>query len=348
MPQGSILDPALYTLFTCNFPEVVHEANCPHNPQNRPPGEQVYYRTMCTECGGLVCYADNSTYAVTANSEAELSGKMSSKFQRMSQYLTENRLCINTEKTHIMVMCTKQHRRHIDTKAVSLHTGSKVIFPTPVESLLGVQVDQDLVFGTNLFNGRSSVISSLNIRIGALKRVGKIASFKTRLSVFLSLVISRILYALPLYGGAPDYMMTALQRKMTEALRTVTRRKWDVRGHRLTSTAELLNQCGLLSIKEMVFYHYVVAVHKLLVHREPEYLHQVVTDALASGVRHQYPTRAAGTLVVTPAGLSVANTSFRWRASAQYAALPQDLKRERSLPCFLTALKEYTRRQIAV
>ena len=348
VPQGSILGPALYTLFTCDFPEVVHEADCPHSPHNRPQEEPAFYRTMCTECGGLLCYADDSTYTVTANSEAELSTKMSSKFQTMSQYLKDNRLCINTDKTHIMVMCTEQRQRHIDTTAVSLNTGSEVISPTPVEFLLGVQVDQNLGFGTNLFNGKSSVISSLNVRIGALKRISKISSFKTRLSVCSSLVISKILYVLPLYGGAPEYMMTALQQKMTAALRIVTKKKWDVRGRRLTSTAELLTQCGLLSVKQMVFYHSVAAVHKVLKHRAPEYLHQVVTNALSSGVRHRYPTSTAGTRAVTPARLSVANTSFRWRASTQYAALPQDLQLERSLPKFLTALREHTRRHVPI
>ena len=348
IPQGSILGPALYTLFTCDFPEVVHEANCPHSPHNRPQEEPAFYRTMCTECGGLVCYANDSTYTVTANSEAELSTKMSSKFQTMSQYLKDNRLCINTDKTHIMVMCTEQRRRHIDTTAVSLNTGSEVISPTPVEFLLGVQVDQNLGFGTNLFNGKSSVISSLNVRIGALKQISKISSFKTRLSVCSSLVISKILYVLPLYGGAPEYMMTALQQNMTAALRIVTKNKWDVRGRRLTSAAELLNQCGLLSVKQMVFYHSVAAVHKVLNHRAPEYLHQVVTNALSSGVRHRYPTSTAGTRAVTPARLSVANTSFRWRASTQYAALPQDLQQERSLPKFLTALREHTRRHVPI
>lgn len=66
---------------------------------------------MCTECGGVVCFADDSTYTVTADTEAELSEKMSQKFQLMSGYLTENRLCINMEKTHMMVLCTKQTQR---------------------------------------------------------------------------------------------------------------------------------------------------------------------------------------------------------------------------------------------
>ena len=143
----------------------------------------MFYRTMCIECGGLVCYADDSTYTVTADSEAELSFKVSNKCQTISQYLTQNHLCMNTDKTHIMVLFTEQRRRHIDTTAVSLNTGSEVIFPTTEEFLLGVQVHQDLGFATNIFNGRSSVVSSLSTRIGALKRVSKVASFKTRLSI---------------------------------------------------------------------------------------------------------------------------------------------------------------------
>ena len=348
VPQGSILGPALYTLFTCDFPEVVHEADCPHSPEKRPQGDQVFYRTMCTECGGLVCYADDSTFTVTADSEAELSIKMSNKFQTMSQYLTQNRLCINTDKTHIMVLCTEQRRRHIDTTAVSLNTGSEVIFPTPEEFLLGVQVHQDLGFATIIFNGRSSVVSSLSTRIGALKRVSKVASFRTRLSVCSSLVISRILYVLPLYGGAPNYMITALQHKMNEAMRIMTKRKWDIRGRRVISTAELLNQCGFLSVKQMIYFHSVVAVHKLLVHGEPLYLHKVATKALASGVHHRYPTRNANTRVVTPARLSVADTSFCWRAATQYAALPQDIQREDNLPRFLIALRTHTRTTVAI
>ena len=66
------------------------------------------FRTICTERGGLVCFADDSTYTVTANTEAELSEKLSSKFKLLSDYLTKNRLCINTDKTHMMVICTEQ------------------------------------------------------------------------------------------------------------------------------------------------------------------------------------------------------------------------------------------------
>ena len=273
VPQGSILGPPLYSLYTSDFPEVVHEADCPHSSLNRPPGEQqVVYCTMCTECGGLVCYADDSTYTVTGNTEEELSEKMKSKFETMSDYLTENRLYMNSDKTHTIVMCTEQKRRYTDTDAVTLDTGSEVIIPSQVEQLLGVPVHQDLVFSTMLLTSKNSVISSLNTRISALKKVSRISSFKTRLSVCSALVVSKIIYMLPLYGGVPDYMVAALQKKLTDAMRVVTRRKWNVPSWRLTSTAELLQQCGYLSVKQIMFYHSVAMVHKVPVHQAPMYL----------------------------------------------------------------------------
>ena len=241
-----------------------------------------------------------------------------------------------------MIICTQQKRRHINTAAVTLRTGAETITPSPAERLLGVQVQQDLGFGEHLVGGRNSLVSTLTTRISALKRISKVSSFKTRLQVCTALVISKILYVLPLCGGAPEFMLTSVQRKMNEAMRVVTRRRWEVLGRRLTSTAELLKQCNYLSVRQMVFYHSVAMVHKVLVHQAPVHLYNILCRALDSGVRHQYGTRAAGRREVAPARLAAANTSWRWRAAAQYAALPAKLRSEGSLPAFLSGLRQHT------
>ena len=157
VPQGSILGPALYTLYTSDFPEVVHQSDCPQHAQR----SKVLFRTMCSECGGIVCFADDSTYSVSAKNPVELSEKLSNKFLVMANYLRENRLCINTDKTHILVLCTEQKRRNIDTESVVLTTATEEIIPSQVEYLLGFTVHQNLGFGEFLIHGKSSVLRSL-------------------------------------------------------------------------------------------------------------------------------------------------------------------------------------------
>ena len=67
-PKGSILGPLLYTVYTLNFPEIVHQDDCPHNQ-----GEQPFkFRIMYTECCAIVCYADDSTYTATAKTTDDL------------------------------------------------------------------------------------------------------------------------------------------------------------------------------------------------------------------------------------------------------------------------------------
>ena len=148
---------------------------------------------------------------------------------------------------------------------------------------------------------------------------------------------------LPLYCGYLDFLLNILQTKQNEAMRIVTKKKWEIPGLRLTSTKQLLKECGYLSIKQMAYYYSVASVHKMLVHCEPEYLHEVLTAALSSGVRHRYPTSHAGARPVKEVKLEVARSSFRWRANTQYALLPATLREEPSLNVFLTRLKEHTR-----
>ena len=147
---------------------------------------------------------------------------------------------------------------------------------------------------------------------------------------------------LPLYGGAPEYMLEAIQKKQCEAMRLVTRRKWDVLGKKMISTKELLRQCKYLSVRQMIYFYSVATVHKTLAYKAPDYLHQVLCKALASGVRHRYPTSKASTRVVAEARLKTTDTSFRWRASKQYAQLPTNLKAEQSIQSFLTGLRKHT------
>ena len=74
VPQGSILGPMFYTLFTNELPEVVHD-----HPGDGSAGYWPKYNMNCTDCGNVCCYADDTTYSCSDTDPQTLSEKLTAK-----------------------------------------------------------------------------------------------------------------------------------------------------------------------------------------------------------------------------------------------------------------------------
>ena len=109
VPQGSILGPIFYTIFTNELPEVVHD----HDQDDHQVSEAwPPYNLSCKSCGNICCFADDTTYSCSDTSPDSLSEKLSSKFLMISDFLVSNRLKLNDDKTHLLVL----------TSITSIHT----------------------------------------------------------------------------------------------------------------------------------------------------------------------------------------------------------------------------------
>ena len=159
--------------------------------------------------------------------------------------------------------------------------------------------------------------------------------------------MSKILYLLPLYGGCPDYLLSAIQIKQTEAMRQVTGKRWVVPGRQFVSTVQLLKECGWLSVRQLSFYTTVLSVHKTLVHKTPEFLY----ERLTSGRRYETRGRRKHLLErtsVEEARLKVASTSYRWRGHLQHSSLPESIKEERDITIFKNRLKSWVKKNVPI
>ena len=170
-------------------------------------------------------------------------------------------------------------------------------------------------------DAKDALIKTLNKRIRALKKIKKSASFKAKLNIANGIFMYKILYLLPLNGGCPEYLLSALQTKQNKAMRQITGKRCVILGKQYVSPGDLLNQCGWLSIRQLCYYTTVLSIHKTLVQQTPEYLF----NKLTSGQRHQ-PRAAKDHKVVRPCleegRLGIVNSSWRWRRNRQHSALP--------------------------
>ena len=110
--------------------------------------------------------------------------------------MNANKLVINPDKTHLMVMASKKNAEQ--RKEVSMKAGEYTINPTETEKLLGGQLHQSLQWNLHLRDHKESLARQLTSRINGLKRVCANAKFATRLMVANGVVMSKLTYLITL------------------------------------------------------------------------------------------------------------------------------------------------------
>ena len=153
--------------------------------------------------------------------------------------------------------------------------------------------------------------------------------------------MSSLAYLIPLWGGTEGYLLNGLQVLQNRAARTVTKLSW------FTPTRILLNKCKWLSIRQLVIYHSMLQVYKVMKSGTPLYLSQKLIS------EHPYPTRQA-----TGGGLrylgcntgkqSTTQNSFFGRAPKLYNQIPAEIRSATSLPTFKKKLKLWVKENVPI
>ena len=155
---------------------------------------------------------------MSSKDQDELSSKLTRKYEVIADYMTSNKLKLNDDKTHLLVMMTDQKRRSINNDVdVKITTPTEIIEPSSCETLLGNVIHEGLkwaqyvMHGNPAPDGQKSLIYQLTSRLNGLKLICKVASFKTRLMVANGIFMSKLIYVMPLWAGCENYIVKALQ-----------------------------------------------------------------------------------------------------------------------------------------
>ena len=251
----------------------------------------------------------------------------------MADYLGNNRLKLNDGKTHLLIMTTRQKRRLVPIN-IEINTPTEDIMPIKSEILLGIIIQEDLKWTEYIMNNEKSLLRQLTSRLNALKLISGVASFKVRLMIANGIFCSKLIFQISLWGGAEEYLLSSLQLVQNKAARFVSRRGM------YTPVAELLRQCGWLSVRQLVFYHSVILIHKSITTKASKYIYSKLSSEFP------YNTRLAESEAVRmgedfQAKLDLTERSFMHRGTVSYNQLPTDLRKINRLEDFKSKLKNW-------
>ena len=350
MPQGSIGGPILWLIFTCDQPDIIHEHEVDISKEDRGchdhhvhgrEGEdgqgagQGHVSPVLSDkgCGLLVGYVDDGAYSYSHKEAAVVSEVLTNKYNKLEGWMNANKLVINADKTHLMIMAS---RGNTTRKDVTIKAGSYTIQPSETEKLIGGILHQSLGWKQHIQGHRNSLLSQLTSRLNGLKKVCVNASFRTRLMIANGVIMSKLCYLVTLWGGASQYLVRAVQVQQLAAARAVC----GVNSWRW-SRLKLLNTVGWLSVKQLIVYHTVLQVHKTLKTGNPRPLYQSLST------NYPYMTRMAAMGQIRHDFNFSSHKTFKFRAMQSYNSVPESV-RSGSTITVKAKLKKWVRENIPI
>ena len=226
----------------------------------------------CRPCGTLCCYADDSSFSSSSSCLDTIETQLKSNYDEVAAFMNNNKLKLNSDKTHLMLLGTDSAwRNKLSPHSLSLDTGQERIPTTDCEKLLGGFIAQNMKWTNHILVNENSLVKQLGIRVIALKKISRVADFKTRKMLADGLFMSKLIYLIPLWGGCEKFLLKSLQVVQNKAARTVT--KMGI----YTPVQTLLRQCSWLSVYQLVFYHTIILLFKTVQNKTPEYLYQMTS-----------------------------------------------------------------------
>ena len=281
-----------------------------------------YFGTTCDTCGNITNYADDSTFHVAGRNREDIQTKIEDKLEKIEEFLSSNKLTINVEKTRIMEIMLKQKRSRAKGTPPTLKVGSgqqeEVISTTKECFLLGGTLQYNLSWQAQIETGEHAILPQIRSKLGALKYCCRNLPISSKKLLVTGLIISKLIYLLPVYGGTCKKYLDKLQVIQNNAARFVT-------GHgRRTSKSILMRANDWLDISTSV-----IQMWRIINLKTPLYLYNKLRILEDNTVETTIPR------------IQNTETSYRWRTVRIWNSIPQEVKEIRKISSFKKNMKNW-------
>ena len=195
VPQGSVLGPLLFILYTNDLPRVLQGAKC-------------------------ILFADDTTIYTSSPNQKQLYECMTRELNNLTDWFNANKLSLNTTKTNFI-----HFRKSYNVQILheDLMVNNAIIERVTCTKFLGLYIDERLQWCEHIEYCRKKVASG----VYALNMVKHSLTENTKRMMYFSLINPYLLYGNLLWGAAYQTHLQKLTTLQKRSLRIITNSKYN-------------------------------------------------------------------------------------------------------------------------
>lgn len=195
VPQGSILGPLLFNLFTSDMPE--------------PP-----------EGGILSLFADDTSIVYNGRVIRALVAKLQRGLDALTEYLTSWKICINAAKTQVIIFPHSKSPKLVPPGDCKIILNGTTVEWANEAGYLGLTLDSKLIFRQQVDKTVTKCNVLLKLLYPLINRRSSL-SLKNKLAVYKQIILPVIEYGMPVWESCAKTHHLKLQRVQNKFLRMI-------------------------------------------------------------------------------------------------------------------------------
>ena len=247
--QGSTLSCTIYLIYVLDLPAIFHEEM--HNPKDEMNCKGTKAKT----------FVDDAILTTTQGQHKDITQAIETTIEKMENYMKSNKLCLNKDKTKVMILTKNDNLK----KNFKMVVQEKTITHQKNLKILGNIFNENLDWNDHV---NKEVLPSLRNRARSLKLVNKYINPKFRLNYSTAIFKSKLNFGLETWGGISQELKTKLQKVQNSVTKYVVPKELQYKSPRLRH-----KHLEWLSIEAEIQQATHKATYKILNQGQPEILH---------------------------------------------------------------------------